>query len=275
MSSSSQPGGFLAEFFSFWNDVIARAVPPFLKLMPMYLLLTLISSSAAVAVLLIFGKAAFHTVCMFSPLIFIVIACAIQRISTPGADQSSWFTWRPIYRAFWRYSSPLALSIAACLNVILLTALVLGDLSAWRAGALPNIGFPVDLFSAEKAPLLLMLLTTATEQQLVFMPFLVVLGGKLEPHLIGSVIAGKLTKAQAFEAQQLLSKQQKFVLAPLRLLVILGVSLQYLAKDIAPEFPDSSKLLLLSSYFGWLMYACMLATISRDLQPGIAKGSNS
>jgi hypothetical protein len=254
---------FLREFTESWLCTMKAAGPVFLRLLPMYIAITLVSSITAVAVLLVLGKAAFHLACMFSPLIFILIGMAIDRQSGSDFRASLPAAWLPLVLRFWRYTAPIALAIALILNFIFLFAMILGDLGAWRAGALPNLNFPADLFTSQKLPLLLMLLTTATEQQLVFMPFLVVLGGRLEPHMVGLVIAGRYTLDSALGVQAALSKREKFVLAPMRLLVMLGVSLQFMAKDISDSHMVFGKVLLLSSYFGWLMYVCMLACIAQ------------
>lgn len=259
---------FFTEFYSIWSGVVSQSAPVFVRLLPVYLAITLCTSIFAVAVLLVLGKAAFHLACMLSPLILVLIGLAADKLAGARGHAAAPASWLPVYAHFWRYSAPLALAIAVCLNVIFLIAMVLSDLGSWRGGALPNLNFPADLFTPQKLPLLLMLLTTATEQQLIFLPFLVVLGGRLEPHLVGGVVSGLYSRDQAFEMQRVLTKRQKGLLAPMRLLVMLGVSLQFMAKDISGDHPVVGKLLLLSSYFGWLMYACMLATITKMIPCG-------
>lgn len=256
---------FVSEFSSTWSSIVRGAAPLFVKLLPAYLAITLATSFLAVGVLLILGKAAFHLVCMFSPLVFLLIGMALDTQAGQKWVAAKPSAWLPVATRFWRYAAPLAMVVALCMNLMFLFAMLLGDLGAWRSGALPNLNFPTDLFTA-KLPLLLLLLTTATEQQLVFMPFLVVLGGRFEPHLVALVIAGRCSLDKAREAQAGLSKRDRFLYGPLRLLVILGVSLQFLAKDVSQDHAYMGKVLLLGSYFGWLMYACMLSVVaSRNL----------
>lgn len=251
-------------FFEHWLGALSSSVPLFLRLIPKYLAVTVIAACLSVMVLLVFGKAAFHLACMFSPLIFITIGMALRSADPDSPRAGAVSTWWPVASRFWRYSTPLALTIGLTLNVLILVSLFLADLSAVHAGKLPNLSFPVDLFSEAKLPLLPMLLTTAVEQQLLFMPLFVVMGGRFEPHIVGMVLGGRATIEQARHLQQEISKRQKLFLAPMRLLVLVGVGFQYWGKHLDATQNLMGTGMLFVSYFGWLFYACMLSTLSRE-----------
>ncbi len=69
-------------------------------------------------------------------------------------------------------------SIAA--NLIALGQLmVVSDEIAWKTGVLPRVAFPMELLDPERRTLLVILYTTAVEQQLGLMPLFVVMGGAL------------------------------------------------------------------------------------------------
>lgn len=52
------------------------------------------------------------------------------------------------------------------LNLIALVAMIGADAIAWKSGVLPRIAFPMELLDPEKRTLLVILYTTAVEQQL-------------------------------------------------------------------------------------------------------------
>lgn len=255
---------FLSSFIEYWLGMIRAAVPYFIRLVPLYVLVTIIASVVSVLTLLTLGKAAFHVVCMFSPLIYVVLGMAIAKVDPAERRAFSPSAWLPVATRFWRYAAPLALAIGLTLNSIVLFALILGDLSSFRSGALPNLDFPDDLFTEEKRALFVILLTTSVEQQLLFMPLFVVLGGRLEPHLVGRILGGTLTLEQAKVEQARLSKRQTLFLGPMRILVLVGVGLQFAAKELDATKTIAGPALLLTSYLGWLFYACLLACISRQ-----------
>ncbi|MGI0646875.1 hypothetical protein ACRCPS_17820 [Pseudomonas aeruginosa] len=255
---------FISSFAQYWLRTIRSAWPFFVRLIPLYLLVTITASVISVFTLLVLGKAAFHVACMFSPLIFVVVGMAIAKADPSERRAFSPAAWLPVATRFWRYGAPLALAIGLTLNVIVLFTLFLSDLGSWRSGALPNLAFPEEMFSEEKRPLFLILLTTSVEQQLLFMPLFVVLGGRLEPHLVGRILGGSLTFAAAKLEQAKLTKRQTFFLSPMRLLVLVGVGLQFAAKELDATKTVAGPVLLLGSYLGWLYYACLLACISRQ-----------
>jgi hypothetical protein len=260
--AAEQP--FWSTFCRHWFGLVRSSVPTFLVLLPAYILVTVAASVVSVLVLLIFGKAAFHLVCMMSPLIFIVIGMAIGRIEPACRRAAKPEAWYPVASKFWRYGAPLAVTIGLTLNVVVLVSLVLSDLNSFHAGKLPNLTFPADLFTSEKLHLIPMLLTTSVEQQLMFMPLFVVLGGRLEPHLVGLILSGKLSLGEAKILQEGFSKREKFFLGPLRLLVLVGVGFQFWAKHLDATQNLMGTAMLLVSYLGWLFYACLLAHSSRS-----------
>lgn len=162
-------------------------------------------------------------------------------------------------------ATPFALVVALLLNMIAVAIMIRTDLVAWGSGALPRLSLPADLFTSEKKYLLVILYTTAIEQQLGFMPFMVIMGGRFEPHLVVRMMSGRLTWAQAKSKQALLSKGEKFVLAPFRLLVLGGVALQFSAKHMNAAVNHYALWLLIGSIFGWLFYACLLAQAAREI----------
>ncbi|HGN3112549.1 TPA: hypothetical protein ACKRQV_000246 [Pseudomonas aeruginosa] len=162
-------------------------------------------------------------------------------------------------------ATPFALVIALILNTIAVAIMIKADLVAWGNGTLPRLSFPADLFTSEKKYLLVILYTSAIEQQLGFMPFMVIMGGKFEPHIVGRMMVGGLTGAEAKRKQSQLSNRDKFVLAPFRLLVLGGVALQFSAKHINAATNHYGLWLLIGSILGWLFYACMLTQATRDL----------
>lgn len=254
---------FLRTFIAHWLGTVRDAVPLFMKLLPAYIALTVLAATVSVAILLVLGKGAFHLACMFSPLIFIIIGMAIRSADSELASAGRAGAWLPVVTRFWRYATPLAVTIGLTLNIVILVSLFLADITAVHAGRLPNLSFPSDLFSAEKLPLLPMLLTTAVEQQFLFMPLFVVLGGRFEPHLVGMLLGGRLSISEARAIQGGFTKRQKLFLGPMRILVLVGVCFQYWGKEIDATQNGLGTVMLLISYFGWLFYACLLAVLVR------------
>lgn len=258
-SSRSTPSAFVKG----WSHAVLEAVPVFLRLIPAYLLITCLMASLAVVVLLMVGKAAFHLFCMFSPLIFIVFGLARGSLDRGDRWMIGPAAWADVAFRFWRYAAPLAIGIGLTLNLLILMNLVLADIAAFRAGDLPNLLFHTKLFTAEKLPMLPMLLTTAIEQQMMFMPMFVIMGGRFEPHLVALVLSRSISRLDAKSIQEGLTRRQKLLLSPLRFLVILGVLLQFTARSIDATVNVGGTFLLLASYFGWLFYGCLLAVFSR------------
>jgi len=251
-------------FIKGWSHAVIEAVPVFLRLIPAYLAITCLMASLAVIVLLMLGKAAFHLFCMFSPLIFIVFGLARGVLDRKDRWMAGPAAWADVAYRFWRYAAPLAIGIGLTLNLLILMNLVLADVSAFRAGALPNLLFHSKLFTAEKLPMVPMLLTTAIEQQMMFMPMFVIMGGRFEPHLVALVLSRRITRHEAKAIQGTLTRREKLLLSPLRFLVILGVLLQFTARSIDATVNFGGIALLLISYFGWLFYASLLAVFSRS-----------
>lgn len=98
------------------------------------------------------------------------------------------------------------------------------------------------------------------------MPNVVVLGGRLESNLVGLVLGGKMTLAEAKDYQAGLSKREKMFLGPMKMLVLVGVGCQYLAKELDATQNLLGAAMLLVSYFGWLFFACLLARLSLPAQ---------
>lgn len=250
-----------------WRGWVLSAWPLFLSVLPSYSALTLGFALVSVALLLVFGQTVFHLFCLSSPLIFIVLANCMTKVGlvpTGGVLKAAIGPGSPWRRCF-HMATPYALAIALLLNMIAVAIMLKADLAAWGNGTLPRLSVPEDLFTTEKKYLLVILYTSSIEQMLGFMPFLVIMGGRFEPHLVGAMMAGRLTWAEAKKKQDLLSKKDKFVLAPLRLLVLGGVMLQFSAKQINATVNHYGLWLLIGSILGWLFYACLLAQASRDL----------
>lgn len=200
---------------------------------------------------------------MFSPLIFIVFGLARGSLDRGDRWMIGPAAWADVAFRFWRYAAPLAIGIGLTLNLLILMNLVLADIASFRAGELPNLLFHTKLFTAEKLPMLPMLLTTAIEQQMMFMPMFVIMGGRFEPHLVALVLSRSISRLDAKSIQEGLTRRQKLFLSPLRFLVILGVLLQFTARSIDATVNVGGTFLLLASYFGWLFYGCLLAVFSR------------
>lgn len=250
-----------------WREWIAKAWPLFLGVLPLYLVVTFSFAVVSVGLLLVLGQTVFHVFSLASPLIFLVLAICMSRagiLSSQSVLKSSVGQGSP-WRSCFHMATPFALVIALILNTIAVAIMIKADLAAWGNGTLPRLSFPADLFTSEKKYLLVILYTSAIEQQLGFMPFMVIMGGKFEPHIVGRMMAGGLTAAEAKRRQSLLSKRDKFVLAPFRLLVLGGVALQFSAKHINAATNHYGLWLLIGSILGWLFYACMLAQATRDL----------
>ncbi|WP_186327077.1 hypothetical protein [Pseudomonas oryzihabitans] len=112
-----------------------------------------------------------------SPLIFRVLALALRRAGMLGDRpvlRTAVGTGSP-WRNFFRVAAPLALVIGIALNALAVLAMLSSDIGTWKRGALPLTTLPLDPFSAEKRPLLVMLYTTAVEQQLSLMPLFVIM----------------------------------------------------------------------------------------------------
>lgn len=185
--------------WSDWPRWIKQAVPLFVQVLPAFVALTLLAAFTTVSILLILGKAAFHLASLCSPLIFLVLALALRRAGMLGDRpvlRTAVGTGSP-WRNFFRVAAPLALVIGIALNALAVLAMLGSDIGAWKRGALPLTTLPLDLFSAEKRPLLVMLYTTAVEQQLSLMPLFVIMGGRLEPYLVAAVMAGRETWSSA------------------------------------------------------------------------------
>lgn len=250
-----------------WKGWVAGALPLFFGVLPIYLLVTFSFAVVSVTLLLITGQTAFHLFCLASPLIFLVLAICMARLGLlPEGTvlRSSVGPGSPWRRCF-QMATPFALAIALLLNTIAVAIMIKADLAGWSNGTLPRLSFPADLFTSEKKYLLVILYTTAIEQQLGFMPFMVIMGGRFEPHIVGRMMAGRLNWAQAREKQARLTKGEKFILAPFRLLVLGGVALQFSAKQINATVNHYGLWLLIGSILGWLFYACLLAQASRDI----------
>lgn len=250
-----------------WKGWGAKAWPLFLGVLPIYLLVTLAFAIVSVGLLLVFGQSAFHAFSLSSPLIFLVLAICLSRVELlpKGAVLKASIGPGSPWRSCFHMATPFALVVALLLNLIALAIMVKADLTAWGSGTLPRLSFPADLVTSQKRYLLVILYTTAIEQQLGFMPFLVIMGGKFEPIIVARMMAGRLSWAEAKAMQSLLSKREKFVLAPFRLLVLGGVALQFTAKYINAAANHYGLWLLIGSVLGWLFYACLLAQASRDI----------
>jgi len=250
-----------------WTGWLAGAWPLFLNVLPLYLAVTFSFAVLSVGLLLVLGQTVFHVFSLSSPLIFIVLAICMSRAGLLPRDRIVGCSVGPgsPWRSCFHMATPFALVIALLLNTIAVVIMLKADLAAWGSGALPRLSIPADLFTSEKKYLLVILYTTAIEQQLGFMPFMVIMGGRFEPHLVGRMMAGQLTWAQAKAKQALLSKKEKFVLGPLRLLVLGGVALQFSAKHMNAAVNHYALWLLIGSILGWLFYACLLAQASRDI----------
>ncbi|NMY92414.1 hypothetical protein [Pseudomonas oryzihabitans] len=253
--------------WSDWPRWIKQAVPLFVQVLPAFVALTLLAAFTTVSILLILGKAAFHLASLCSPLIFLVLALALRRAGMLGDRpvlRTAVGTGSP-WRNFFRVAAPLALVIGIALNALAILAMLGSDIGAWKRGALPLTTLPLDLFSAEKRPLLVMLYTTAVEQQLSLMPLFVIMGGRLEPYLVAAVMAGRETWSSARAVQAQLSKSQKLVLGPMRLLTLCGVTLQATAGALDATSNWLGVVLLLVSIGGWLFYCCLIAVAARDI----------
>lgn len=253
--------------WSDWPRWIKQAVPLFMQVLPAFIALTLLAAFTTVSILLILGKAAFHLASLCSPLIFLVLALALRRAGMLGDRpvlRTAVGTGSP-WRNFFRVAAPLALVIGIALNALAVLAMLGSDIGAWKRGALPLTTLPLDLFSAEKRPLLVMLYTTAVEQQLSLMPLFVIMGGRLEPYLVAAVMAGRETWSSARAVQAQLHKSQKLVLGPMRLLTLCGVTLQATARALDATSNWIGVALLLVSIGGWLFYCCLIAVAARDI----------
>lgn len=263
MSTVSAPTGseqsLLSAFVSHWLDLVISAIPTFIRLIPLYILITVSAATISILLLLSVGKATFHLACMMSPLIFILIGLAIRKIEPEFNKAYLPAAWYPIASRFWRYATPMAVAIGLTLNCAVLFSLGLADLNAFYQGKLPNLTFTSTIFTPERVHLIPMLLTTSIEQQLMFMPLFVVLGGRLEPHLIGLILSGRLNLDLAKQVQKSFTKRERFILGPLRLLVLIGIGFQYWGRSLDAHHNVMGTVMLLVSYFGWLFYACMLA----------------
>ncbi|RJX72588.1 hypothetical protein [Pseudomonas sp. LS-2] len=259
--------------FGRWPVWIAEAVPVALRVLPFFLALTFFAAMTAILLLLTVGKTAFHLFSLASPLVFIIIAMSAWKsgmlpgslvISQSIGEGSPW-------RRFFKIAAPLALVIGGVLNLITLAAMFGADLSAWSQGDLPRTTFPLELLNPEKRTLLVILYTTAVEQQLSLMPLFIVMGGRLEPLLVAGVIARRINWEQAFKIQASLSKREKLCLGPMRLLVLGGVCLQASARVLDATSSWVGVGLLLASICGWLFYCCLITVAAKDVLAELPK----
>lgn len=249
-----------------WTEWVAGALPQFLRVLPIYLAVTFSFAVLSVGLLLVMGQTLFHIFCLSSPLIFIVLGICLSRVGLlpRGRIVSSSVGPGSPWRTCFYMATPFALLTALLLNTFAVAVMLKADLAAWQSGALPRLSLPADLFTSEKKYLLVILYTSAIEQQLGFMPFMVIMGGRFEPHLVCRMMAGQLSWAQAKCLQGMLSKKEKLVLSPFRLLIFGGVALQLSAKHMNAAVNHYALWLLIVSILGWLFYACLLAQVSKD-----------
>lgn len=252
-----------------WRTWLNGALPIFLRVLPLYFLVTFLAAMIAIVLLLTVGKAAFHVFSLGSPLVFFVLAlCCWKAGAIPGSllftkaigPGSPW-------RNFFRLATPLALIIGGLLNVVALGAMLSSDIAAWQTGSLPRFEIPSQLFGEGKRNLLVILYTSAVEQQLSIMPLFIIMGGKVEPYLVAAMMSGRVTWEKAKLMQEALSKRDKLILGPMRLLVICGVLLQASAKWLDATTNSLGVGLLLVSICGWLFYCSLLASAAQDLVP--------
>lgn len=253
--------------FGRWPGWIAEAIPVAVRVLPYFFSLTFFAAVMAITLLLVVGKAAFHLFSLASPLVFVLIAlCAWKSGILPGgAVVRSSVGPRSPWRRFFKIATPLALVIGGVLNLIALVAMIGADAIAWKSGVLPRIAFPMELLDPEKRTLLVILYTTAVEQQLGLMPLFVVMGGRLEPFLIAAVVSRRITWDEASKIQSSLTKSEKFCLGPMRLLVLGGVCLQASARMLDATSNWLGVVLLLMSICGWLFYCSLITVASKDL----------
>ncbi|MDD1007167.1 hypothetical protein M5G27_06700 [Pseudomonas shahriarae] len=252
-----------------WRTWLAGALPIFLRVLPLYFLITFLAAMVAIVLLLTVGKAAFHVFSVGSPLVFIVLALCCWKA---GAVNGSELLTKAIgpgspWRNFFRLATPLALIIGGLLNLIALGAMLSSDISAWQAGTLPRFEIPDQLLGEGKRNLLVILYTSAVEQQLSIMPLFIIMGGKVEPYLVAAMMSGRVTWEKAKLLQEGLSKRDKLILGPMRLLVICGVLLQASAKWLDATTNSLGVALLLASICGWLFYCSLVASAAQDLVP--------
>ncbi|MDI2145000.1 hypothetical protein KBJ94_23400 [Pseudomonas sp. ITA] len=252
-----------------WRTWLNGALPIFLRVLPLYFLVTFLAALIAIGLLLTMGKTAFHIFSLGSPLVFIVLAlCCWKAGAIPGSQlfRKAIGPGSP-WRNFFRLATPLALMIGGLLNLIALGAMLSSDISAWQAGTLPRFEIPDQLLGEGKRNLLVILYTSAVEQQLSIMPLFIIMGGKVEPYLVAAMMSGRVTWEKAKILQEGLSKRDKLILGPMRLLVICGVLLQASAKWLDATTNSLGVALLLASICGWLFYCSLVASASQDLLP--------
>ncbi|WP_095158257.1 hypothetical protein [Pseudomonas sp. Irchel 3E13] len=252
-----------------WISWLAGAVPIFFRVLPLYIVVTTFAAMIAIVLLLTLGKAAFHIFSLASPLVFIVLAMCLWRT---GVLEGRGVTARAIgpgspWRQFFRLASPLALVIGGLLNLIAVGAMLSSDILAWQSGSLPRLEVPDHLFDEGKRNLLVILYTSAVEQQLSIMPLFVIMGGRVEPYLVAAMMSGRLTWEKAKAIQANLTRREKFILSPMRLLVLSGVLLQASARWVDASTSALGVALLLTSICGWLLYCSLLASAANDLVP--------
>ena len=252
-----------------WRTWLAGAVPIFLRVLPLYFLITFLAAMVAIVLLLTVGKAAFHVFSLGSPLVFIVLALCCWKA---GSINGSELLTKAIgpgspWRNFFRLATPLALIIGGLLNLIALGAMLSSDISAWQSGTLPRFEIPDQLLGEGKRNLLVILYTSAVEQQLSIMPLFIIMGGRVEPYLVAAMMSGRVSWEKAKFLQEGLSKRDKLILGPMRLLVICGVLLQASAKWLDATTNSLGVALLLVSICGWLFYCSLVASAAQDLVP--------
>lgn len=252
-----------------WISWLTGAAPIFFRVLPLYIAVTFVAAMIAIALLLTLGKAAFHIFSLGSPLVFLVLAMCLWRA---GALTARGVTTRAIgpgspWRQFFRLASPLALVIGGLLNLFAVGAMLSSDILAWHSGSLPRLELPDHLFGEENRNLLVILYTSAVEQQLSIMPLFIIMGGKVEPYLVAAMMSGRVTWEKAKAVQASLTKREKFILSPMRLLVLSGVLLQACAKWLDASTSALGVALLLFSICGWLFYCSLLASAAKDLVP--------
>lgn len=255
--------------FAQWRTWLVRAFPIFFRVLPLYIIVTFLAAMISIALLMTVGKAAFHVFSLASPLVFLVLAMCLWRAGSIGGREVVTRSIGPgsPWRQFFRLATPLALVIGGLLNFIAVGAMLSSDISAWHAGSLPRFEIPEQLFDEDKRNLLVILYTSAVEQQLSIMPLFIIMGGKVEPYLVAAMMSGRISWEKAKLLQAELSKRDKLILGPMRLLVLCGVLLQASAKWLDATTNTLGIALLLASICGWLFYCSLVASAAKDLVP--------
>ena len=125
------------------------------------------------------GKAAFHLASLCSPLIFLALALRrAEMLGDRSVLRTAVDTGSPLRNFFgsWR-SSPWSSALRSnALKALAVLAMLGTDIGAWKRGSLPLTALPLDLFSAEKRPLLVMLYTTFMQATAFFVVVILIAG---------------------------------------------------------------------------------------------------